>query len=54
MRATHETLMQEAGVLDSINAAMHGHSERVSYLHYQQADSAKASKKASEYLRLIG
>ncbi len=54
MRATHETLMQEAGVLDSINAAMHGHSERVSYLHYQQADSAKASRKASEYLRLIG
>jgi hypothetical protein len=53
MRATHETLMQEAGVLDSINSAMHGHSERVSYRHYQQADSARASMQASEYLRLI-
>lgn len=53
MRATHETLMQEAGVLDSINAAMHGHSERVSYLHYQQADTVEAAKKASSYLRVV-
>ena len=53
MRATHETLMQEAGVLDSINAAMHGHSERVSYRHYQQADTVEAAKKASSYLRVV-
>lgn len=54
MRATHETLMQEAGVLDSVNAAMHGHSERISYRHYQQADSAKAAQQASSYLSLVG
>lgn len=53
MRATHETLMQEAGVLDSINAAMHGHSERVSYRHYQQADGVEAAKRASSYLRVV-
>lgn len=53
MRATHETLMQEAGVLDSINAAMHGHSELVSYRHYQQADTVEAAKKASSYLRVV-
>lgn len=53
MRNTHETLMQEAGVLDSINAAMHGHSERISYRHYQMADSAAAARQASEYLQLV-
>jgi len=53
MRATHETLMQEAGVLDSINAAMHGHSELVSYRHYQQADTVEAARKASTYLRVV-
>lgn len=54
MRATHETLMQEAGVLDSVNAAMHGHSERVSYRHYQQGDAVSAAKQASSYLSLVG
>lgn len=54
MRATHETLMQEAGVLDSVNAAMHGHSERVSYRYYQQGDAVSAAKQASSYLSLVG
>lgn len=53
MRATHETMMQEAGVLDSLNAALHGHSERISYRHYQQADTAKAAQQASSYLSLV-
>ena len=53
MRATHETLMQEAGVLDSINAAMHGHSQQVSYSNYQRADVTEAARKASEYLRVV-
>jgi len=53
MRATHETLMQEAGVLDSINAAMHGHSQQVSYSNYQRADATEATRRASEYLRVV-
>lgn len=43
MRATHSTLMQTAGVLDSVNAAAHGHSERVSYQHYQRPDDSGAA-----------
>lgn len=53
MRNTHATLMQEAGVLDSVNAAMHGHSQRVSYAHYQRADTTDATIKASKHLRLV-
>ena len=43
MRATHSTLMEQAGVLDSVNAAAHGHSERVSYRHYQRPDVSGAA-----------
>lgn len=43
MRATHATLMEQAGVLDSVNAAAHGHSERVSYRHYQRPDVSGAA-----------
>lgn len=53
MRNTHATLMQQAGVMDSINAAMHGHSERVSYAHYQRADTTEATIAASSKLRLV-
>ena len=36
MRATHETLLQLAGVVDSVNARMHGRSNiQTGYLHYQ-------------------
>lgn len=48
MRATHATLMQDAGVLDSINAALHGHSQRISYKHYQRSTGASASKSISD------
>lgn len=54
MRATHETYMQQAGVLDSVNAAAHGHSERVSYRHYQRADGVAAARQASDFLLLDG
>ena len=54
MRATHATLMQEAGVLDSVNAAVHGHSERVSYEHYQRADLTDAAAQVGSYLSLVG
>lgn len=43
MRATHESLMQEAGVLDSVNAAAHGHSRAVSYKHYLSGDVRQAT-----------
>lgn len=53
MRATHATLMQEAGVLDSINAAVHGHSEAVAYTHYKRADLTAAAEQTGQYLRLV-
>lgn len=54
MRATHETYMQQAGVLDSVNAATHGHSERVSYSHYQRPDGVEAARQASRFLLISG
>lgn len=51
MRRSHETLMQEAGVLDSINAAMHGHSGQVARDHYMRASSTEASVMASDMVR---
>ncbi len=54
MRATHETLMQEAGVLASVNAATHGHSQRVSYAHYQRPDLDAAAERMGRLLRFDG
>lgn len=54
MRATHETYMQQAGVLDSVNAAAHGHSERVSYSNYQRPDNMDAAMQAGSFLVLQG
>ena len=54
MRATHATFMQQAGVLDSINAAAHGHSEKVSYTNYQRADGIDAARQAGDFLVLQG
>ena len=53
MRATHETMMQEAGVLDSLNAAMHGHSETVSRKHYMRGSSAAAVEQTEKYFTLV-
>lgn len=54
MRATHETYMQQAGVLDSINAAAHGHSQKVSYEHYQRANDVSAARQAGDFLLIEG
>lgn len=54
MRATHATLMQEAGILDSVNAAVHGNTEKVLYANYQRPDLTDAAAKTSDYLRLVG
>ena len=53
MRATHETLMQEAGVLDSLNAAVHGHSEAVAYAHDKRPDTTAAVHQTENFLRLV-
>lgn len=54
MRATHATMMQEAGVLDSLNAATHGHSEQVSRKYYMRGDTVNATLQTEEYLTLVG
>jgi len=53
MRATHATLMQEAGVLDSVNAAVHGHSEQVAYANYKRPDLTDAAAQVGSYLSLV-
>lgn len=50
MRATHETMMQAAGVPDSVNAAAHGHSVAVAYGHYMRPDSASAAGDVGDML----
>lgn len=41
LRAVHETLMQEAGVLDTLNARMHGRTNVLTgYRHYLRPDAA--------------
>lgn len=54
MRASHETLLQDAGVVDARNADMHGHSLRVARAHYMKADGARETVRASKKLRLVG
>ena len=53
MRNTHATLVQQAGVLDSINAAMHGHTEQVARRHYLRPDTTTATMEVSKRLRLV-
>ena len=54
LRATHATYLQQAGVADSVNAAAHGHSERVSYGHYQRADDVDAARRGSRFMVVSG
>jgi len=42
LRATHETLMLRAGVPDALNAAIHGHSQKVAYSNYLAPATAEA------------
>lgn len=54
MRATHTTMMQAAGVSDSLNAAMHGHSERVAYTNYLMPDTTAAAERMSRFFVIDG
>jgi hypothetical protein len=53
MRNTHVTIMAEAGVSDSINALIHGHTEMVERRHYLSPDATEATIAASNRLRLV-
>lgn len=53
MRNTHATLMQQAGVMDSINSRMHGNSEYILLDHYLRPDTSAATVAASKHLRLV-
>ena len=54
MRATHTTMMQAAGVSDSLNAAVHGHSERVAYTNYLMPDSTAAAQQVGQLIVMEG
>lgn len=56
LRATHETLMQQAGVSDSLNAAIHGHSQKVAYSNYLRPveGAVGAARAAGEALGASG
>ena len=54
MRHTHETMMQAAGVPDSLNAAMHGHSQRVAYSNYLMPDTTAAAEKMGQLIVMQG
>ena len=52
MRATHTTLVQEAGVLDSINRLWHRNTSAVQERHYMRPDVTDASVKVSRMLNI--
>ena len=54
MRDTHTTMMQAAGVSDSLNAAIHGHSERVAYTNYLHPDTTDAAERMSKFFVVEG
>lgn len=54
MRHTHETMMQAAGVPDSLNAAAHGHSERVAYSNYMMPDTVAAAERVGKLFVVEG
>ena len=54
MRATHATMMQAAGVSDSLNAAVHGHSERVAYSNYLMPDTTEAAERVGKLFVVEG
>jgi hypothetical protein len=51
MRATHTTLMQEAGVLDSVNQSMHRNTGAVQQRHYMRPDLTQAAIDVSRRIR---
>jgi integrase len=54
MRHTHETMMQAAGVPDSLNAAAHGHSERVAYSNYLMPSTIEAAEQTGKLFVVEG
>jgi integrase len=54
MRHTHTTMMQAVGVTDSLNAAMHGHSERVAYSNYLMPDNMEAAERMGKLFVVEG
>ena len=54
MRHTHTTMMQAVGVTDSLNAAMHGHSERVAYSNYLMPDTVEAAERMGKLFVMEG
>lgn len=54
MRATHATMMQEAGVPDALNSLYHGHSDEVAYSNYRRPELDGAARRTSEWLELVG
>ena len=54
MRHTHETMMQAAGVSDSLNAAAHGHSERVAYSNYLMPSTVEAAERTGRLFLVDG
>ena len=54
MRATHATMMQSVGISDSLNAALHGHSERVSYSNYLKPDNVAAAERMGKLFVVEG
>ena len=50
MRATHTTLVQEAGVLDSINRSWHRNTQDVQQRHYMRPDVTETSVQVSRML----
>ena len=52
MRATHTTLVQEAGVLDSINRSWHRNTSEVQQRHYMRPDVTDASVQVSKLLKI--
>jgi hypothetical protein len=51
MRATHTTIVQQAGVLDSINQSMHRNTGAVQQRHYMRPDTTEAAIKVSRRIR---
>ena len=54
MRATHATLMQEAGVPSDLNAYAHGHSDVVGWSNYRRPDTTEATERVGAMLSLVG
>lgn len=53
MRNTHVTIMAEAGVSDSINALIHGHTEMVERRHYLSPDATRATLDVSRRFQML-